>query len=159
MDFYIYLYFFGPFLPPSYFSLPLFATLAAVSKLGKAGFAIGVQLLPHGSNCGVNPVLLQLAFPHDDDAPAERFQEGVILQVALAVVLYLCSPELRVRLRPRRITAILVTVPEASVPENARAVLGQDDVGGSGESLLVDAITVSEPEQFLAQLHFRLGAS
>ena len=47
-------------------------------------------------------------------------------------------------------------VPEAAVDENAGAVFRQDDVGGAGESFPVDAVAVSELEQLLTQLHFRL---
>ena len=137
--------------------LPLFAALTAVSLLGKPGLAVGVQLLPDGDNCAVNPVFLQLAFPYYDDAPAERFQEGVIPQVALAVVLNLRAPELRICLRPGGISAILVPVPEAAVDEDACAVLRQDNVRGAGETFLVDAIPISESEQLLTQLHLRLS--
>ena len=50
-------------------------------------------------------------------------------------------------------------VPEASVYEDARAVLCQDEVGGTGETFLGDAISVSKPKQCLAQLYFRLGVT
>lgn len=136
--------------------MPLFSALTAVSLIVKPGSTIGINLFPDGSNGTINPVYFQLAFPHYDDAPAERFQESVIPQVALAVVLDLRPPELRICLRFGRIAAVLVPVPEAAVDEDACAVLRQDNVRGAGEALFVNAIPISESEQLLAQLHLRL---
>ncbi len=117
---------------------------------------VSIQLLTDGSNGVVNSVLHQLALPYYDDAPAERFQEAVIPQITLAIILNLSAPELRICLRLSRISAILVPMPETAVDEDAGAVLRQDDVRGAGETLLVDTKPVPEHEQLLAQLNLRL---
>lgn len=71
LEFFISKYFFRPFLPPSYLRPPLFAAMATVRLLGKPGLTVHIQLLPDGSNGAVNLVLLQLALPDDDYAPAK----------------------------------------------------------------------------------------
>lgn len=73
------------------------------------------------------------------------------------VVLDLRTPELRICLRLGCIPAILVPVPKAAVYKYACAILRQHDVGGAGESFLVDTVPIPEPEQFLAQFNFRFS--
>lgn len=50
-----------------------------------------------------------------------------------------------------------MAVPKTSIHEYATAVFCQNDIGFPGEALDVEAVPVSESEQFLAQPDFRLG--
>lgn len=47
-----------------------------------------------------------------------------------------------------------MAVPEASVNKNACSVFRQNYIGTSVQSLYVEVVSVSEPEQLLAQFHF-----
>ena len=79
----------------------------------------------HGS---VQPRLLQLAFPDDDDAPALRLQHPPDHLVPLLVPGNLRHPELRVRLRHSIAPAAPVPMPEATVHEDRGPVSRQHDV-------------------------------
>ena len=105
----------------------------------------------------VQPAFLQFALPHDDDAPAFRFQLAPHFLVPLLVPAHLRRPELRVGLGNRIILAPFVSMPEASVDENGRPVSRQDDIRAPRQPLVVDAIAESQPPKGITQTQLRLG--
>ena len=68
--------------------------------------------------------IVQLAFPNDEQAPAEFAQVAAVAGVAGDVGLELVAPELAVGLGGGRALAVLVAMPEASVDEDDGGVLG-----------------------------------
>lgn len=83
---------------------------------------------------------LELAFPYYDAMPAHLCQFLLLLFVALFVPAYLLPPKISVGLWQLKIFAAVVTVPKASVDEDAGAILPQHQVGMTGETRVVEAI-------------------
>ena len=52
-----------------------------------------------------------------------------------------------------------MAVPEATVDEDDRAVLGEDNIRGTGEALDVHTVAESEAPEGMTQLSFRLCGS
>ena len=105
----------------------------------------------------VQPAFLQFALPHDDDAPAFRFQLPPHLLVPLLVPAHLRRPELRVRLGNRIVLAPFVSMPEAPVDKDDRPVSRQDDIRAPRQPLVVYAIAESQPPKGITQTQLRLG--
>ena len=82
------------------------------------------------------------------------------VQVAFPVALNLRLPELRAGLGQHMIFTPLMSVPEASVHEDAGAIFLQNDVGRAGKPLHMDAETVSVCEKEFPHNHlwFRILA-
>lgn len=70
---------------------------------------------------------------------------------------YLGGPEVSVGLGDRVILATLVAVPEAAVNKNDGAVLGKDDVRGTGQMFVVDTVAETQAPEGFAQEELRLG--
>ena len=97
----------------------------------------------------------QLAFPDDDDSPALGLQLSPLLLIALLVPDDLGLPEFRVGFGHGIVLATLVAVPEASVDEHHRPVLGQHDVRFPRQPLLIDPVAKPQTPQRTAQLQLR----
>lgn len=89
--------------------------------------------------------------------PAHVAQAYALLQVACAVAFNLCRPELHIRFGQHKIAAALVSVPEAAVYENHRAVFLQHNVGCAGQPLHVHPVAESAGKKVFS--HNQLGAS
>ena len=77
--------------------------------------------------------ILEFAFPHHEDTPAERYQRCSITPVAGNVRIKFAKPELTPGLWHNRIAAVSVSVPEAAVDENRSPETRKDDVGLAGQ--------------------------
>ena len=119
--------------------------------------AVLLDLLCDPEHGFVKPAFLQFALPHDDDAPAFRFQLPPHLLVPLLVPAHLRCPELRVRLGNRIVLAPFVSMPEAPVDKDDRPVSRQDDVRAPRQPLVVYAIAESQAPKRITQTQLRLG--
>lgn len=88
-------------------------------------------------------ILAEFAFPDGDDGPGEGVEALGVEFVAGDVAGYLFFPESGVRLGFDVLGATAVAVPEAAVDEDDGAVLGQDEVGGAGEALVIEPVPVA----------------
>ena len=150
-------YFPARLFPPSCFCLPLFTSFSSVCDFRLPTFPIDFQLFLDTTDSIRQIVLCQFALPHNDNAPSERFKESIILQIPFSVVLNLRQPEFLIGFRKYKLRASFVPVPKAAVHEYAGAVFGKNDIWFSGKAFDVEAVPVSEPEQFLSQPDFRFG--
>ena len=100
--------------------------------------------------------ILQFTFPDDDDSPTLSFQLAPDFLVAFLVAGNLGGPELRVSLGDSVILAVLVAVPEAAVDEDDGAMLGEDDVRGTGETLIVRPVAEAHVPECVTQAKLRL---
>lgn len=96
--------------------------------------------------------LLQLAFLDDDDEPAFCLQLAPHFLIALLVPSNLCSPKVGIGFGYRVEFAAPVTMPEAAVDKNRRAVLGKDDIRSSGMVLVGDTVTEPQIPEGMTQL-------
>ena len=144
------------FLPPALFLIEG-AGFHPVILSGAKDLAI----LAEGGGCGLNGVLqtslFQLAFPYDDDKPALSLHLPPNLLVALLVPGDLGGPEVRVGLGNSIVGAAFVSMPEAAVNEDDRPVLRQDDIGGSGETFVVQTVSKAQMPKRMTQTEFRAG--
>ena len=106
--------------------------------------------------CGVDRLLLQLAFPYHVNAPAVGFECGDVLPVALDVSLELRGPVLHVLLRGRKF-AVRASVPEASVHEHADFLAWPGDIGVPCDLPLQTVSAKSRRAQPLAHQKLGLG--
>ena len=106
--------------------------------------AVLSNLLGDAENRVLLPALFQFALPHDDDAPSFRFQLPPHLLISLLVPAHLRHPKLLIRLGNRIVLAPFVSMPEAAVDENDRAVSRQDDVRAPRQTLVVYSIAESQ---------------
>lgn len=142
----------------SRFLLPLLQVHLPVGLSGLTSFFLGgaIEIAISEDFCFdptdglVQCGFLQLAFPDDDDRPALSLQFAPDFLVTLLVACNLGLPEVGVGLGCRGVLAVLVAMPEAAVDEDDGAVLGQNDVRGTGEALDVYAVAEAEVPQFLA---------
>ena len=133
--------FFRPFAPISFSFGPslLFPLIVELAVL--------LDLFGDIENGFVQPAFLQFALPHDDDAPAFRFQLAPYLLVPLLVPAHLRCPELRVRLGNRIVLAPFVSMPEAAMDKDDRPISRQDDIS--------EDYIPSENKEFWGQYQFR----
>ena len=124
-----------------------------------------VQSVDEGTERGVTLFGPQLARPDGEGVPPHPFQLRTHLGVALGVAAYLLHPKGGVCLgylaAPGTFGQFvtlskvhMMSVPEASVDEDAGAVFPQHDVGLSGQTGAVDAIAESPAPQPFAHNHF-----
>lgn len=99
---------------------------------------------------------LQLTFPNDDDRPAFCLQLSPDLLVALLVAGDFGGPEVSVGFGRSCVLAVLVSVPEAPVDKDDRAVFGKDEVGGAGETLVVNPVPEPHVPEGVTQGQLRL---
>ena len=123
---------------PSVFAA--FPTLGAVVLIFLLS---GPQIVFYAVYRGLAVLHRQFAFPYGDDGPGEDVESLGVLQVTLYVLRHLRLPEFHVRLRHDVLRASLVSVPEAAVDEDDCAILGQDEVGGAGEALVIEPVPVA----------------
>lgn len=132
-----------------------FAVLAADGEVVLVFGLGGLQIGLYAGDGGVKDLLAEFAFPDGDDGPGEGVEALGIEFVVGDVAGYLFFPESDVRLGFDVLGATAVAVPEAAVDEDDSAVLGQDEVWGAGEPLVVDPVAVATVPQFAADNPFR----
>ena len=106
-------------------------------------------LLPH--------LGFELAFPQLDDMPSFVTKLDTPVQIPLPIAFNLCFPELRVGFGKYIIFTTFMSVPEASVHEDAGAVFPQYNVGRAGQFLHIDTETIAVCKKEFPHNHFRLG--
>ena len=113
---------------------------------------------------------LQFTLPHCDAVPTHCRQFALFLLVSFLVASYLVHPELTVRLRNLaalrtldvifRLTSYirhhLVSMPEASIHEDARPVFSQHQVWMPRQSFMVQPISETSLPQATSHNHLRL---
>ena len=107
-------------------------------------------------NGGVG-MLAEFAFPDGDDGPGEGVEALGVEFVAGDVAGHFLTPELFVGLGNGVLGATPVTVPEAAIDEDDGAVLGQHEVGGAGESAVIEPVAVATSPQFAPDGPLRTG--
>lgn len=120
-----------------------FAVLAADGKVVLVFGLGGLQIGLYAGDGGVKDLLAEFAFPDGDDGPGEGVEALGVEFVAGDVAGYLFFPESGVRLGIDVLGATSVAVPEAAVDEDDGAVLGQDEIGGAGEALVIEPVPVA----------------
>ena len=96
-----------------------------------------------------------MSFPDDDCVPAEHSQLDAFLYITFLVSLYLLLPVLGIALGQYEISAVLVTVPKASVDKDDCLVFALYNVGGTGQAFDVYAVAVAVGVQIMS--HDQLG--
>ena len=89
--------------------------------------------------------------------PSHSGKLVLLLNVAGPVAFNLRFPELRVRLWQHVVSAPLVSMPEASVDEDARAVFAHYDIRMTGQTRMVQPIAEATAEQEFSDRDFRFG--
>lgn len=120
-----------------------FAVLAADGEVVLVFGLGGLQIGLYAGDGGVKVLLGEFAFPDDDDGPGEGVEALGVEFVAGDVAGHFLTPELLVGLGNGVLGATSVAVPEASVDEDDGAVLGQDEIGGAGESAVIEPVAVA----------------
>ncbi len=101
--------------------------------------------------------MLQGAFPDDGHAPAKSMEHFYVARIAIDILLEFLPPELSVCLGSRRVATAFVSVPETSVDENNRPVLGEHKVGGAGKIFYMKSISKPSGEKKGTKCSFRPG--
>lgn len=96
-----------------------------------------------------------MTLPHDNNPPVVSFKQHDFLDVPFPVIPNLLHPEIRIRLRNHKLAAALMPVPETPVYKYTGAVFRQHDIRRARQRLDIGPIPVTEPVQFLTQLHLR----
>lgn len=125
-----------------------FAVLAADGEVVLVFVLGGLQIGLYARDGGVKILLGEFAFPDGDDGPGEGVEALGVEFVAGDVAGHFLMPELFVGLWNCVLGATSMAVPEAAVDEDDGAVLGEDDVGGAGESAVVEPVAVAPSPQF-----------
>ena len=111
---------------------------------GRLVFGLGgLQIVLYALDGGVKVLLGEFAFPDGDDGPGEGVEALGVEFVAGDVAGDFLTPELFVGLGNGVLGATSVAVPEAAVDEDDGAVLGQDEVGGAGETFVIEPVPVA----------------
>lgn len=100
---------------------------------------------------------LQLAFPYCDAMPSHRGKLALVFYVTITVAFYLSFPEFSVAFWNHIISASFMSMPEASVHEDARPVFAKHDVRMTGETWMVQPIAKPSAEQEFPYHDFRFG--
>ena len=103
----------------------------------------GLQIGFYARDGGVEVLLGEFAFPDGDDGPGESVETLGVEFVAGDVAGHFFTPELFVGLGNGVLGATPVAMPEAAVDEDDGAVLGQHEVGGAGESAVIEPVAVA----------------
>ena len=120
-----------------------FAVVAADGEVVLVFGLGGLQISLYARDGGVKVLLAEFAFPDGDDGPGEGVEALGVEFVAGDVAGHFLTPELLVGLGNGVLGATAVAVPEAAVDEDDGAVLGQDEVGGAGEALVIEPVPVA----------------
>lgn len=99
----------------------------------------------------------QFAFPYHDRVPAHFSQFVHYLKIPLLIAQNLILPELGIGFRHDVVFASFMSVPEASVHEDAGAVFAQHDVRFSWQPWMVESVSESVRPQEFPDKDFRLG--
>ena len=134
-----------------------FAVLAADGEVVLVFGLGGLQIGFYARDGGVEVLLGEFAFPDGDDGPGEGVEALGVEFVAGDVAGYLVFPEAGVRLGFDVLGATSVAVPEAAVDEDDGAVLGQDEIGGAGETFVIKSVPVPFAPQRLPDCTLRGG--
>ena len=113
-------------------------------------------LFEAGEGC-VEGFGFELAFPEGDGVPAKVAEFDAAVEVAFAVTLDFCLPEVCVGFWHNEVFAVLMSVPEAAVDEDGGSVFLEDDVGRTREFFHVETVTETVGKQKLAHKKFGLG--
>ena len=99
----------------------------------------------------------QFAFPYHDRVPAHFSQFVHYLKIPLLIAQNLILPELGIRFRHDVVFAAFMSVPEASVHEDAGAVFAQHDVRFSWQAWMVEPVSETLRPQKFPDKNLRLG--
>ena len=99
----------------------------------------------------------QFAFPYHDRVPAHFSQFVHYLKIPFLIALDFIQPEPGIRFRHNVVFASFMSVPEASVHEDAGAVFTQHDVWFSWQAWMVEPVSESMRPQEFPDKDFRLG--
>lgn len=116
-----------------------FAVLTADGEVVLVFGLGGLQIGLYARDGGVKVFLGEFAFPDGDDGPGE----GVEVLGVEFVAGDFFAPECFVGLGNDVLGATAVAVLEAAVDEDDGAVLWQDEVGGAGEALVIETVSVA----------------
>ena len=130
-----------------------------------------VELQFHFSHRFLEAFRFQFTFPNDDDLPAILFKELIILLIPLLVSCDFVHPKPPVGLRNLTALGILnfylftinswhrhtVSMPEAAIDKDRRAVLAHHDVRLAGDRFHVEAVAVAVIPQPLPHLQLGFG--
>ena len=135
----------------------VFAALAAEGGPFVVFILCGPQISLYASNGGITVLLGEFAFPNGDDGPGEGVEALGVEFVAGDVGGDFLLPEGGVGLWFHVLGTTAVAVPEAAVDEDDGAVLGQHEVGGAGESAVIEPVAVATSPQFAPDGPLRTG--
>ena len=96
---------------------------------------------------------LELTLPYLDGVPPHCLQAQACRMVALAIVFNLIRPIVHIGLRQAIHTASFMSMPEASVDEDAGVQTGDDDVGSARKRTSMYAVAKTMAEQEPAHNH------
>jgi len=100
---------------------------------------------------------LQFAFPDNDGMPSHFCQPMQHLMVPLSVSPDLILPELGIRFRHHIILASFMSMPEASIHQNAGTILPEHNIRFSRQPRMIEPIPESPSPQELPDKNLRFG--
>lgn len=99
----------------------------------------------------------QFTFPDDDGMPSHFCQPMQHLMVPLPVSPDLILPELGIRFRHHIILASFMSMPEASIHQNAGTILSEHNIRFSRQPWMIEPISESPSPQELPDKNLRFG--
>ena len=99
----------------------------------------------------------QFTFPDDDGMPSHFCQPMQYLMVPLPVSPDLILPELGIRFRHHIILAPFMSMPEASIHQNAGTILSEHNIRFSRQPWMIEPISESPSPQKLPDKNLRFG--
>ena len=124
---------------------------------GTKGLSVADDLCLNAGKSILEFGLFEFALPDYNDEPAFGFKLPPRLLITFLVTGNFCGPELGIGLRNGVFAASVVAVPEASVNEDNRAVLEEDNVRFTWKMLFVDTITEAKMPEGATQFKLRLS--
>ena len=124
--------------------------------IGKIGQEYTVQRIVQTIEGPFTYLRFQLAFPDDDDIPAQSVESTIILLISCPVPCKLRFPEFHIRFRYDEVTAALMSMPETTVDEDYRLVFPHHDIRCPGQPSDIHPEPVSTAEQVFAYHQLRL---
>ena len=98
---------------------------------------------------------LYLTFPNYENTPSEIPERRNVSNVSRHIPLPLCAPKIGIRSWNDLAIAALMHVPKAAVDENDLAASRKNQIGSTGQILVVQNISVTETMSCPANHHFR----
>jgi hypothetical protein len=105
----------------------------------------------------VTLILLQLALPDGDAVPSHLGELLLLFSVSFLVASDLLLPKVGVGLWHLEELTVLMTMPKATIDEDASAVLPQHEVRMTGEPWVVQAIAEPPAPEIMPHEQFRFG--